>query len=182
VQGEREMAADNRSLARFELRGIPPLPAGIARIMVTFTVDADGVLTVSAQEKTTGTEQTVHVRPSYGLPTEQIEKMLMESMQHARKDMGERLLAEARVEAERNIIELESAMKQDAGLLEEAERKAFAKQIQTVRNAAEGEDRDYIEAEIAELGRLAQNFAERRMDRAIAAALKGAHIDKAVGS
>ena len=178
VQGEREMSAHNRSLARFELRDIPPLPAGIARIKVSFTVDADGMLTVSAEEKSTGRRQTVHVRPSYGLPAEEIEKMLMESMQQAKGDIAERLLVETRVEAERTVIELESALKQDAKLLQDAERKALERQMQTVRNAAEGADRDYIEAEMQQLARLAQNFAERRMDRAIAGALKGKQINE----
>jgi molecular chaperone HscA len=177
VQGEREMVAHNRSLAKFELKGIPPLPAGIARVKVTFAVDADGLLTVSAEEKTTGTQQSIDVKPSYGLPPEQMEKMLLESMQHAQKDIVERLLVEAKVEAERNIVELESAMKRDGDLLNEAEKKVIGRQIQVVRNAAQGEDRDYIDAEVQQLGQLAQSFAERRMDRAIASALKGAHID-----
>ncbi len=180
VQGEREMVAHNRSLARFELAGIPPLPAGIARVKVTFTVDADGLLTVAAEEKTTGARQAVHVKPSYGLPPEDIERMLRESMENARKDITERLLLEARVEAERAIVELESAMKQDGGLLEEAEKSRLERQMAVLRNAIEGSDRDYIDAELNELGRLAQPFAERRMDRAIAVALKGAHIDKAL--
>jgi molecular chaperone HscA len=177
VQGEREMVSHNRSLARFELRGIPKLPAGIARVGVTFTVDADGLLTVSAEEKMTGEHQEINVRPSYGLPPEQIEKMLVESMENARKDITERLLIEARVEAERTIIELESAMKQDGGLLEDKERQAFERQIQVVRNAALGEDRDYIDVEIQQLAHLAQHFAQRRMDRAIASGLKGANIN-----
>jgi molecular chaperone HscA len=177
VQGEREMVADNRSLAKFELAGIPPLPAGIARIKVTFSVDADGLLTVSAEEKTTGARQSVHVKPAYGLAPEQIEKMLLDSMQNAQKDMNERLLAEARVEARRAVIELESAVKQDGDLLSDAERKQVERQIAVVHTAAQGDDRDYIAAEMQELGRIAAGFAERRMDRAIGVALKGAHID-----
>jgi len=177
VQGEREMVAHNRSLARFELSGIPPLPAGIARVQVTFTVDADGLLTVSAKEKTSGAQQSIHVKPSYGLPVEQMERMLLDSMENARKDITERLLVEARVEAERNIVELESVMKKDGDLLEEAEKARLNRQISVLRNAALGSDRDYIDAEAQELGRLSQNFAERRMDRAIGVALKGAHID-----
>ncbi len=181
VQGEREMVSHNRSLAKFELTGIPPLPAGIARIKVTFTVDADGLLTVSAQEKNTGAVQSIHVKPSYGIEPEQIEKMLMDSMQHAQKDIMERLLAEARVEAERSIVELESAMKQDMVLLDEKEKTAIARQVQVVRNAAAGEDREYIDAEVQQLAKLAGPFAERRMDRAIGSALKGSHIDKVSG-
>jgi molecular chaperone HscA len=180
VQGEREMVAHNRSLARFKLAGIPPLPAGIGRVRVTFTVDADGLLTVSAEEKTTGAQAAIHVKPSYGLSPEDMEKMLIESMENAKSDIIERLLAEARVEAECAIIELESAMKQDAGVLEPAEKSQITRQIAVLRNAVKGADRAYIDAELHELGRIAQPFAERRMDRAIGVALKGAHIDKAV--
>jgi len=182
VQGEREMVQHNRSLAKFELSGIPPLPAGIARVQVTFTVDADGLLTVSAVEKTSGAEQSVHVKPSYGLPVEQMEKMLLESMENARKDITERLLVEARVDAERAIVELEAVMKKDGDLLDEAEKSRLNRQIGVLRNAAAGTDRDYIDAEMQELGRLSQPFAERRMDRAIGVALKGAHIDKVSGA
>lgn len=177
VQGEREMAGDNRSLARFELSGIPPLPAGIARIAVTFTVDADGLLTVAAQEKITGARQSIHVKPSYGLPFEEIEAMLMASMEHARRDISERLLVESRVEAERGVLEIESALKADADLLTEAELAQLNYQMQVVRNAMQDDDRDYIDAESHELSRIAQPFAEKRMDRAIGHALKGAHID-----
>jgi len=178
VQGEREMVEHNRSLAKFELAGIPPLPAGIARIKVTFTVDADGLLTVTAEEKTTGAKQSVAVRPAYGIAPEDMERMLRDSMAHAREDMTERLLAEARMNAKRVIIELESAIRQDGGLLQDNERKQFDRQIQVVRNAAEGADRDYIDVETQELARLAGPFAQRRMDKAIGSALKGSHIDR----
>ncbi len=177
VQGERELAEHNRSLAHFELNGIPPLPAGIARVNVIFTVDADGLLTVTAEEKTTATRQSVDVRPSYGLPIEQIEKMLMESMGHAREDITGRLLVEAKVEAERIIVEIRSALSSDGDLLDEKEKARLERQIQVVTNTLGGDDRDYIDAESHELSRLAQPFAEKRMDRAIGLALKGAHID-----
>jgi molecular chaperone HscA len=178
LQGEREMVEDNRSLSRFELTGIPALPAGIARVAVTFTVDADGLLTVTAEEKHTGVKQTVDIQPSYGLAPEQIEQMLLSSMENAKADITQRLLVEARVEAQRLIFELESVMGQDAHLLEPNEKARFERQMMVVRNAAEGEDRDYIDAETQELGRISQAFAERRMDSAIAVALKGTHIDK----
>ncbi len=177
-QGEREMIQHNRSLAKFELKGIPPLPAGIARVKVTFTVDADGLLTVSAQEVTTGAEQTIHVKPSYGMEPEQIEKMLIESMENARRDIIERLLVEARIEAGRAIIEIESALKTDSDLLSDAEKTLINRQMQTVKNALESEDRDYIDVEVQQLGKIAQAFAERRMDRAIQSALKGTNVDK----
>lgn len=176
LQGEREMVADNRSLARFELTGIPPLPPGIARVRIEFTVDADGLLSVRAEEKTTGVHQEVRVRPSYGLEPQEIERMLLESMQHARSDITGRLLAEARVDAQRAIVELEIVLK-ETGLIDETEAARLRRQIQVVRNAALGNDRDYIDAELGELSRLAQPLAERRMDRAISLALKGANID-----
>jgi molecular chaperone HscA len=171
------MIQHNRSLAKFELKGIPPLPAGIARVKVNFTVDADGLLTVSAQEATTGAEQIIHVKPSYGMEPEQIEKMLIESMENARRDITERLLVEARIEAGRAMIEVESALKTDSDLLSDAEKTLINRQMQTVKNALESEDRDYIDVEVQQLGKIAQAFAERRMDRAIQSALKGNTID-----
>lgn len=177
LQGEREMVGDNRSLARFELVGIPPLPAGVARVKVIFSVDADGLLTVTAEEMRTGVKQKVQVKPSYGLETDQIEAMLRTSMEHAREDIMERMLAEAKLEAERAAIEIESAIAQDAELLESAEKRQIEEQIRIVRNAAAGEDRDYIDVEVQQLGQVAQAFAQRRMDKAIGLALKGAHID-----
>lgn len=178
VQGEREMISHNRSLAKFELKGIPPLPVGIARIKVTFTVDADGLLTVSAEEKTTGARQSVDVQPAYGISPEDMERMLRESMENARQDMTERLLVEARMEAEREVIEIESALKQDANLLSEAERGLISRQMARVREAAKGLDYDLIDAEKTELARLSGPFAQRRMDKAIASALKGKDIGK----
>ncbi len=178
VQGEREMAEHNRSLANFVLTDIPPLPAGIARVAVNFVVDADGLLTVSAMEKTTGKTQTIVIKPSYGIEPEDMERMLRESMENAKRDIMERLLVEARVDAQRSIVELDSALKQDADLLEEGEWRRIERQVAVVRNAIEGEDRDYIDAEVQELGRVAQPFAERRMDRAISGVLKGAKVDE----
>ncbi len=177
VQGEREMVEQNRSLARFELTDIPPLPAGLARIKVTFSVDADGLLSVSAEETTSGKQQTIAVKPSYGLDEAEMERMLRESMKHAKEDITERLLVEARMEAQRIIIELESAMRQDRNLLQPEEEREFAKQISKLREAVKGSDRDVIDYETEQLGRISKPFAERRMDKAISAALKGAHVD-----
>ncbi|MEZ5690955.1 MAG: Fe-S protein assembly chaperone HscA [Rickettsiales bacterium] len=178
VQGEREMVAHNRSLANFELSGIPPLPAGVARISIIFSVDADGLLTVSAEEKTTGTKQTVAVKPSYGIEPEEMEKMLMDSMENAKEDITERLLVEARVEANRSIIELNSALEQDSNLLLEGEWRKIERQVMVLRNAIEGEDRDYIDAELQQLAKIAEPFAQRRMDKAVGSALKGVKIGK----
>ena len=177
VQGEREMVEDNRSLARFELKGIPPLPAGIARVRVSFVVDADGLLTVSAEELMTGERQEIAVKPSYGLPVEEMERMLMESMEYARSDIMNRLVAEARVEAERAIIELESAIKQSPECVDAAEQKLIERQIVYLREAIAEGDRERMDAELQQLGLAANAFAQRRMDSAVAGALKGAHID-----
>ena len=182
VQGEREMVSDNRSLANFELTGIPQLPAGIARINITFAVDADGLLTVSAEEKTTGKKQIVNVKPSYGIEPEQMKKMLLDSMENAKRDITERLLVESRVNANRSIIELDSALKQDADLLLEGEWRQIERQVAVLRNAIAGDDRDYIYVELQELGRIGQAFAERRMDRAINSALKGVKLEDVVSN
>ena len=182
VQGERELVDQNRSLARFELSGIPPLPAGIARVQVTFEVDADGLLSVSAREETTGMQQSVVVKPSYGLAEGEMERMLLESMQNAKDDIMLRLLREAAMEAGRAIEEIKSAFASDTDLLDPAEEAAISRQMQVLEEAAKGPDRDRIDAEAEKLHDLTRPFAERRMDRAIQSALKGAHIDKAASS
>ena len=179
VQGEREMVDQNRSLARFQLNGIPPLPAGIARIAVRFSVDADGLLSVSARECETGVTQQVTVKPSYGLAEGEIERMLMDSMQHARSDILERLLREAATEARRSVEEVVSAFSTDSSLLLPGEEHTIRTQMAVVEKAAHGRDRDLIDAETTRLHDVTRPFAERRMDRAIALALKGAHIDDA---
>lgn len=178
VQGEREMVTDNRSLARFELKNIPNLPAGIARVKVTFSVDADGILTVEAKEETTGEVQHIEVKPSYGLSEEDMERMLQESMKNAQTDIIERLLVEARTEASRTIEELRSAMSASSALLNDKEIAMLERQIRIVENVSQQDDRDYIDAEVNQLMRLAGPFAERRMNNAVASALKGSHIDE----
>lgn len=176
VQGERELVDQCRSLARFELVGIPPMVAGAARVQVNFTVDADGLLTVTAREQTTGEVQSVEVKPSYGLPESQIERMLRDSMEHARHDMELRLLTEARVEAERNIFALESALKKDGHLLAKAEKDSILKQVALLRDAVQGEDRDVISAEADNMEKAVQSFAAKRMEAGVGAALKGHDI------
>lgn len=178
LQGEREMVDQCRSLAKFTLKGIPPLPAGIARIAVSFTVDADGLLSVSAREETTGTEQRIEVKPSYGLPPEQIEQMLRESMVHAREDIAVRLLAEARMEAGRLVEEIKSALAGGSELLQKDELQAIETAIKKLNEALKGDDRDAIDYRRGRLEQAAQPFAERRMDRAIVHALKGSKIDE----
>ncbi len=179
VQGEREMVADNRELARFELSGIPALPAGIARIKVTFMVDADGLLTVSAEEKTTGKAQHIEVKPAYGLSADMMEKMLLESMENAKADIMKRLLEEAKMEAERACIEVESAMRQSPDALDGNEKVLIEAQIRYVREAIAEEDRERMDMEVAQLAKVAGPFAERRMNAQIALALSGKHISQA---
>jgi molecular chaperone HscA len=167
------MVDDCRSLARFELIGIPPMTAGAARIRVTFAVDADGLLTVSAEEKTTGVAQRVEVKPSYGLSHEDMADMLYDSLDHAEEDMTRRLLTEARVEARRNLLALESALEKDGSLLSSEERAELDAARGRIEKAVAGEDRDEINAAAEALEMLSKPFAERRMDRGIRAALSG---------
>lgn len=173
VQGEREMVADCRSLARFELTGIPPMTAGAARIRVTFSVDADGLLTVSAEERTTGVQQRIEVKPSYGLSHDDMADMLYDSLDNAEQDMARRLLAEARVEARRNLLALDAALAKDGSLLSTEERGAFDAVRARIEAAMAGEDRDEINAAAEALETLSKPFAERRMDRGIREALSG---------
>ncbi len=177
LQGEREMADQCRSLARFELHGIPPMTAGAARIRVTFAVDADGLLTVGARETTTGVEQQVAVKPSYGLDEDEMSRMLYESMRHAKEDMALRVLTEARVEATRNCNAVAGALQADGELLDAAERAAIEQAVAAVQAAVAGSDRDAIAAAVEELERVTRPFAERRMDRGIRAALRGVSVE-----
>ena len=176
VQGEREMVADCRSLARFELSGIPPMTAGAARIRVSFAVDADGLLAVSAEERTTGVAQRVEVKPSYGLSHEDMADMLYDSLDNAEADMMQRLLAEARVEARRNLLALDAALARDGALLAAEERVAIDEGRARVEAAIAGDDRDAINAAAEALEALSKPFAERRMDRGIREALAGVSV------
>ena len=176
VQGEREMVADCRSLARFELSGIPPMTAGAARIRVSFAVDADGLLAVSAEERTTGVAQRIEVKPSYGLSHEDMADMLYDSLDNAEADMMQRLLAEARVEARRNLLALDAALARDGALLAAEERVAIDEGRARVEAAIAGDDRDAINAAAEALEALSKPFAERRMDRGIREALAGLSV------
>lgn len=178
VQGERELAKDNRSLARFTLRGIPPMPAGAARLLVTFRVDADGLLHVTAREETTGKEQTVEVKPSYGLTDEDVEKMLLDSFEHAEEDIHQRQLIERTVEAQAMIAATEKALASDGDLLDEDERAEIDGALAALRDAIDTRDERAIQQRIETLDRATQPLAERRMNRAIARAVAGRTIDE----
>ena len=178
VQGEREMVADCRSLARFELLGIPPMTAGAARIQVSFAVDADGLLTVSAEERTTGVQQRIEVKPSYGLSHDDMADMLYDSLDNAEADMTLRLLTEARVEARRNLLALEAALARDGGLLAADERAGLDAGRAYLEAAMAGDDREAINAAAEALETLTKPFAERRMDRGIREALAGKSVNE----
>jgi molecular chaperone HscA len=178
VQGERELVADCRSLARFELRGIPPMVAGAARIRVTFQVDADGLLSVSAREMSSGVEASVLVKPSYGLSDDEIAEMLKSGVEHAGDDMALRALREQQVEAERVIEAAEQALAKDGHLLDGDERAAVDAAIARLRGLREGEDHRAIKTGIDAFARATDEFAARRMDNSIRSALAGHKVDE----
>jgi len=178
VQGERELVADCRSLARFELRGIPPMAAGAARIRVTFQVDADGLLSVSARETTSSVEASIAVKPSYGLGDEQIASMLKEGFASAEADMRERALREARVEAERMVLATRSALAADGDLLSGDERAAIEALIAAAEAAAQRTDHHAIDRAVEALARGTEAFAAARMNRGIRAALAGRNVEE----
>ncbi|MDB5774431.1 MAG: molecular chaperone HscA [Herbaspirillum sp.] len=173
VQGERELVSDCRSLARFELRGIPPMAAGAARIRVTYQVDADGLLSVSAREMTSGVEAAISVKPSYGLADDQIARMLQDSFQSAEADMQTRALREEQVDAERIVLATQSALDADGALLSEQERTEIAQLIQAVQRQSKGDDQLAIKAAVDALAHGTEAFAARRMDRSVHQALTG---------
>ena len=174
LQGERELVADCRSLARFRLEGIPPLPAGNARVAVTFQVDADGLLQVTAREESTGVTQSVTVKPSHGLSDEEVERMLRESIEHAGEDVQARLSAEARVEADRLRVATEGALAGDGDLLSAGERARIEAALASLAAAASLEQTREATAALDEATR---EFAHRRMDRAIGRAFAGRKVD-----
>jgi len=178
VQGERELVSDCRSLARFELRGIPPMVAGAARIAVTFQVDADGLLSVSARENTTGVSASVVVKPSYGLTDDEVAAMLRSGFDHAQADRDARALAEQRVEAEGLVAALRAALAQDADLLGPDERAALEGGIASVDAARQGADHRALKSAVEALNRLSEPFAARRMDRSVSRALAGRRLDE----
>lgn len=177
VQGERELVADCRSLARFELRGIPAMVAGAARIRVSFEVDADGLLSVSAKEMTSGVQASVAVKPSYGLADEEIARMLAEGFSQADADMGARALAEAQVDAERMRLATLSALNADGDLLSRDERAAIDQLLAALSDAASGSDHAAINAAVEALAQGTEAFAAIRMNRSIQQALSGRSID-----
>ncbi|MEX2940800.1 Fe-S protein assembly chaperone HscA [Serratia fonticola] len=178
LQGERELVQDCRSLARFTLRGLPPLPAGGAHIRVTFQVDADGLLSVTAMEKSSGVEASIQVKPSYGLSDAEIAGMLKDSMANAQSDVGARKLAEQRVEASRVLESLQGALASDAALLSDEESLAINNAVAELQQVMQGSDPAAIEAAIKIVDATTQDFAARRMDASIRRALAGHSVDE----
>jgi molecular chaperone HscA len=178
VQGEREMVNDCRSLARFDLRGIPPMAAGAARIRVTFQVDADGLLSVTAHEMVSGVESTVQVKPSFGLTDNEIEHMLRDSMDHAEEDVLARTLREQQVEADRILESVESAIAVDGDLLEADERTQIEASVAELHQLRDGNDPQKIKQAIQALNQASTDFAARRMDAGIQSAMKGHKVDE----
>lgn len=177
VQGEREMASDCRSLARFELSGIPNMRAGLARVRVQFSLDADGLLTVEASEERTGVCQQVEVKPSYGLSDEDLEKMLRASFAHAQQDIENRLLVEARLAAKKLLTTLSSAIEEDGHLLTQAENQGILDTMETLEQQLNQTDRNVIEATLSTLKQLIQPFIEKRLNHSIQA-MKGQAIEE----
>jgi molecular chaperone HscA len=182
VQGERETVDRCRSLARFELKGFPPMAAGAARIKVTFAVDADGLLSVEAEEETRHVRAGIEVKPSYGLSDDDMARMLRDSMENAEDDMRRRLLIEARVDAERVLQALDAAMAADRALASVQERAAIAAAAERLKALKASEDREFIQAAIEALEKTALPFAQRRIDRAIGQALSGRSLDEVEAS
>ncbi|ODB86029.1 Fe-S protein assembly chaperone HscA [Candidatus Thiodiazotropha endoloripes] len=179
VQGERELVSDCRSLARFELRGIPPMVAGAARIRVTFAVDADGLLSVSAIEQSSGVQANIEVKPSYGLTDQEIETMLRDSIAHADEDKQARSLREQQVEAERVIEALQAALAEDGErLLDATERQQVDAALETLRNVSKDGDQEQIKNQIAELEKSCGFYVERRMNQSIQQAMSGHSVDE----
>ncbi len=178
LQGERELVTDNRSLARFELRGIPPMVAGAARIRVTYQVDADGLLSVAAREMHSGVEASIIVKPSYGLADDEIARMLQDSYGAADEDMKHRALREEQVEAERIVLATESALALDQDLLSASEKDNIHSLLSGVREKAQGNDHHLIKDAVEALAKGTEDFAARRMDRNVRNALTGRKLDE----
>jgi len=182
LQGERELVADNRSLHRFKLRGIPPMPAGMPRVQVQFQIDANGILSVTARELRTDVEQTIEVKPSYGLTDEQVEQMLLDSFEHAEADFAARLLIEARNEAETVIQATEKTLRApefaDVARTELApgERERIEAALADVKSVLNGSDREIVQQKTHALNDATQHLAEVMMNRTVHAALAGRNV------
>ena len=177
VQGERELVSDCRSLARFELHGIPPLPAGAARIRVSFQVDADGLLSVSAREQSMGVAAAIEVKPSYGLSDDEIARMLQDSFAHAAEDAQVRALNEARIDLDQLLVATRTALDKDGDLLDAHERAIINAALARAEVVRGQDDAAALRAASHELNDVTAEFAGRRMNRGIRDALTGRRLD-----
>jgi molecular chaperone DnaK (HSP70) len=183
LQGERELVSDNRSLARFKLRGIPPMPAGMPRVQVQFQIDANGILSVSAHELRTDVEQKIEVKPSYGLTDEEVERVLLDSFEHAEADFAVRLLIEARNEAETVVRATEKSLRSPdftaiaQGELAAGEQQRIETAMAELKAVLNGDDRDLIQQKMHALNEATQHLAEVMMNRSVHAALSGKSVD-----
>ncbi len=178
LQGERELVSDCRSLARFELRGIPPMVAGAARIRITYQVDADGLLSVAARETRSGVEASITVKPSYGLADDDVARMLQESFTSAKGDMEQRALREELVEAERILLATQAALNADGALLSPEERAAVDTAMVALVVAKDSLDATVVHTAVEALGAVTEEFASRRMDQSVRTALAGKSLDE----
>jgi molecular chaperone HscA len=178
LQGERELVEDCRSLSRFRLSGLPPMPAGMGRVEVRFQVDADGILSVSAQEQSTGVTQSITVKPSHGLTDEEVERMLLDSIDHAEDDIHTRLLREQRVEAERVLMDATKQLGEHPALLEASERAAIDAAMEQVRELAQGQDSHALKEAIHALDEVCRPFVERVMNQAIRQVVAGHSVEE----
>jgi molecular chaperone HscA len=177
-QGERDMVQDNRKLAEFNLSGIPGMPAGLPKVEVTFLINADGILVVKAKELRSGVEQTIEVKPQYGISDKDVEKMLLESITHAKDDIAKRALVEARTEGEQLLATTERFISKNSGLLNQEELVATAQAMQALQLALTMEDKDLIHKKQEELNDISRPYAERVMDLAVSMAMKGKRIEE----
>lgn len=179
VQGERELAANCRSLANFEIKGIPPMPAGMARVLVTFRLDADGLLTVSAEEKTTETKQEIEVKPSYHLDQNQVKSMLLDSLKNSKTDIENRLLIEAATEALQDVVIIENDLKNDDNFLDQNEKKIIAEKLKELQKAIkEKNSREEIIAAQQELARVSEDLVLRKVNNVLKEKISGKKIDE----
>lgn len=175
-QGERDMVKDNRKLAEFSLSGIPGMPAGLPKVEVSFLINADGILTVKAKELRSGVEQSIEVKPQYGLTDAEVEKMLLESITHAKEDIKARALVEARTEGEQLLQTTENFIAKHGSILTQQEMLATAEAMQSLQLALTMEEKDLIHQRIEALNEISRPYAERAMDQAVSGALKGQRI------
>jgi molecular chaperone HscA len=175
-QGERDLVKDNRKLAEFNLTGIPGMPAGLPKVEVNFLIDADGILKVSATELRSGVAQTIEVKPQYGLTDEQVEQMLLDSLTHAKEDIGTRALVEATTEAQQMLDTTERFIEKYRADLTEEEEATTRAHMQLVRDAIEAKDKDKIQHETESLNEVSRPYAERVMEGALKDAMKGKKV------